>query len=351
VGQNRIDARVENFVNHGLSLAPPQVTDPLITKDALSDWRIAFSMEDAPPNTASVEIWTSPDRTDPANRKRTLIATPGSTQAALLAGTTGDYDPIEEMTTFTNHAFKNNFANLEDLTGFAGTSISAITEPWQRFDFEMAFDNIFDPGFITDLAGGGFFVALHERPTAEGPYSSIPFSECPLSVEWTFPDPDYWDTYPPGTIRETFRSYDTVLLTRDGVDAGGHPFTIVGGEVTESPIFRPGPRYTFSLNGGELAIYKNFVPAGGNKHLVKITPASINYPLRLSTLCFATSRFYVRNVMFGGARETSTIYSAREQRADFANTLQTELFLRIYKDGPFPGIPGIPLDIATPTIP
>lgn len=351
VAQALIDAPVTNFTNHGLSLAPAQVTDVLITKDALSDWRIAFSMEDAPPNTASVEVWTSADRTNPANRKRTLIATPGTTQAALLAGTTGDYDPIEETVTLTNHAYKNNFANLEDDGGFAGTSISAITEPWQRFDFEMAFDNVLDSGFLTDLTSGSFFVALHERATAEGPYSSIPFSECPLSVEWTLPA-DYWDTYPVGTIRETYRSYTTVLLTRDGVDAGGHPFTIVSGEVTDSTIHRrPGPRYTFSLNGGELAIYKNFVPAGGNKHLVKITPASINFPLRLSAFLGSTSRFFVRNVMFGGARETSTIYSAREQRADFANTLQTKLFLRIYKDGPFPGIPGVPLDIETPTIP
>lgn len=356
VAQALQDASVTNFTNHGLSLAPPQVTDVLITKDALSDWRIAFSMEDAPPNTASVEVWTSADRTDPDNRKRTLIATPGTTQAALLAGTTGDYDPIEETTTQTNHAFKNNFANLVDLTGFAGTSISAITEPWQRFDFEMAFENAVDPGFITDLAnelappGSGFLVALHERATAEGPYSSIPLSECPLSVEWILPA-DYWETYPPGTVREIFRSYETVLLTRDGVDAGGNPFTIVSGEVTEATTRRQGQRYTFSLNGGELAIYKNFVPAGGNKHLVKITPAAINFPLRLSAMLTATSRFYVRNVMFGGARETSTIYSAREQRADFANTLQTKLYLRIYKDGPVPGIPGVPLDIETPTIP
>lgn len=350
VGQDPDDAPAISNTWRGMSLKEPQPTNVVITKDANSDWLIQAGIRQGAPDTMSVEIWTSADRSNPANRKRTLIATPGTTQAALLASTDGEWSEEAQGFNLTNHAFKNNFAPAGGFPeGFSGTSIQAIDHPWQRFDFEMAFDNVLDGGFLSDLPAAtttfpvGFFVALHERANAEAPYAVPAFADCPLSIEWiqTADGPD-------GTIKEVFRSYGTIILTRDAIDAGGHPFTMVSGEVADNVVHkRPGPRYSFSLNGGELAIYSDFVPGGGNKHLVKVIPAVLNYPLRLSALV-ASDHFYLRNVMFAGATQHSTIYSKREQIVDFS-AAQTKLFLRLYKDGPL--IAGIPLDIETPTIP
>lgn len=350
VGMGLDIAPVQEFTWRGFSMKEPAPTNVEITKDANSDWIIKAQIVPGPPDTMSVEIWSSTDRSNPANRKRTLTATPGTTQAAILASTDGEFDPVSETTTFTNHAFKNNFAPAgSSPEGFSGTSVQAIERPWQRFDFEMAFDNVSDGGFISDLPSSpttfpaGFFVCLHERANAESPYAVPDFADCPLSIEWLY-DPDGID----GTVREIFRSYDTTILDRTGTDAGGHPFTMVSGEVTDnSTNRRSGPRYSFSLNGGELAIYQNFVPGGGNKHLVKVIPAALNYPLRLSAWV-GSDHFYLRNVMFAGATQHSTIYSKREQDRDFGSA-QTKLYLRLFKDGQL--VPGIPLDIETITIP
>lgn len=354
VNQDVADATAVPFTWTGGTVKPLRYSDPVVTQDATGDYLIAATLNPHPldPTSGVAEFWVDEDRDAPlTDLKLSLPMVTGTTQAALMASTTGAWDDDEVMI-ITNHAFKNNvFSNSGAGTGAVGTSIQAIEETFQRFDFEMTCGNLignisFPPapsGF-----GTGFGAALHMRANPDAPYATPLAAACPLSVEWYLPT-DYYDTYPEGTVREVWRTYSTILLTREGIDPGKNGCAIVSNEVVDnSTDKRPGPRYTFLINGKEIAAYQNFKPAGGNKHIVKIAIGDDDlFPLRLTTWCGSTDLF-VRNIMYGGAMgKGTTILSVRDQIAAFGSA-QTTIYIRLYQTSRYPGIQGTPLDLVMP---
>jgi hypothetical protein len=326
-----------------------------VTQDATGDYLIAATSHPHPLDPASgfAEFWVDEDRDDPTNDLKLILPmVSGTTQATLMAGDSTTYSEADGLVS-TTWAFKNNLFSDSGLgLGFVGTSIQAIESTFQRFDFEMTTgaDIIGDIAFPPAPSGfgGGYGTALHMRATAEDPYPIPNAADCPLSVEWYIPT-SYYDAYPEGTVREVWRTYTTILLTREGIDPGKNGCEIVGNEVVDLLAEqRPGPRYTFLLNGKEIAAYQNFKPAGGNKHLVKIAIGEDNlFPLRLTSWAPSTD-LYTRNIMYGGAllRGTS-ILSVRDQIAAFGSA-QSTIFIRLYQQSRYPGIQGAPLDLVRP---
>lgn len=355
INQDVADASAVSFTWTGGTVKPLRYTAPVVTQDATGDYLIAATAHPHPldPTSGIAEFWVDEDRDNPgADLKLSLPMVTGTSQAALLAGDTTTYTEADGVIT-TSWAFKNNLFSTSVIGGgFVGTSVQAIENTFQRFDFELA-------AGVQDLSGishppvagfsNGFGAALHERADAASPYPYPDAADCPVSVEWSIPA-DYWDTYPEFTVRETYRSYGTILKEIEGVDPGLNPCTVTSGEVvnTAGDNARPGPRYTFIVNGNEIAVYKNFKPAGGNVHVVKIALAdAINFPLRLTAWSPSTD-LYVRNVMFGGAmNKGTTIFSVRDQVAGFGSA-QSTIYIRLYQSSRYPGIQGAPLDLVRP---
>lgn len=309
---------------------PRAVTDVTAALDATNDLLVKCVAHPRPieePAEVVCEFWASEDRDDPADLKLTLPMVTGTTQAALMASS---FEGVIQSSV-SSHASKNNLFSKSILgIGCVGTTIQAITTTFQRFDVELT--SWLDDAFSVPLANGPFLsnfgVALHVRANAEGPYSVPLAADCPLSVEWTIPT-DYYNTYPEGTIRETYRTYGTILLIKEGIDPGKNPCQIVANEVADRTTEqRPGPRYSFLLNGNEIAVYRDYNPAGGNKHIVKISSFA-PFPLRL-TAWLPSTGFYIRNVNFSGAIGYSTILARRDQVAAFGFA-QSSFYFDIYQ--------------------
>jgi hypothetical protein len=304
----------------------------------------------------------------------------------------------------TENAYRNNAASLVDGSGIVVTSIQAIEQDFQYFDFEITVDTgspaekaqrsnlnwlgkwsfgttyatgdsvryAIDGNYYRAITTGsghvpssspvnwtpievlslpynaswghGFGVALETRATPGGPYSSPLVGNCPISSDWSIPD-GYWDTYPNGTVREVWRSYSTILLTREGVDPGFNPFVMDGDDpvnATDEP--RSGPRYTFELNGNEL-LAKDV----DGKQIVKVALGpDIPYPMRL-TARMPGADAYIRNVFFGGNLKPSTILSKRDQVAAFGS-VPAHIYLRLRQVSRTPGVKGLPYDIVAPPL-
>ena len=350
VNQALINAPTVDLTNTGNSLRARRMSNAFITREETGDIRISATPFAGPGTgrTFACEFWAGEDRDDPENdRKITLPMTSGTTQAAFMASTTGSWDEESQTMAQTSHAYKNNVASFSGVgAGCVGTTVQALEDLAQRFDFEMTLQ--YDaPGLaLTDDSFlANFGVGLHLRENAEGPYTIPLAADLPISIEWTIPT-DYYDDYPEGTVRETIRSYSDVLLVREGIDPGRNPFTIADGEVFDYLTdARPGPRYSFLIHGNELAVYRDYNPAGGNRHLVKIALGNADlFPLRLTTWMPSTD-IYLRNVMFGGAIDPSTIFSVRDQKSVFAGIVQETFYYRLFENSAHPDIgQGYPLD-------
>lgn len=368
VGQSLDDAATIPAVWTGASTAPQQMSDALVTKDANDHWLIQAQGNPRPseePATYEVLFGLTADWSDEAaNTVLTLPMVTGTSQAALLASETGEWNEESETFDLTSHAFKNNVASFtNDAGGSVGfTSIQAIEETFQRFDFEMAHGVISGGDDIPNLSDGafgtGFLVTLHNRADAAGPYATPAAVDCPLSVEWVLPA-DYYDTYPIGTVQAVFRSFAATLKTIEGVDPGYNPFdqtAAAAGQILDGteifPQFRRGHRYTFLLNGQEVAIYEDYKPAGGNRHIIKVSLGdTIPFPLRLSGFLpsntFVGSDFYLRSANFSGAIYPSTILSKADQEEAYGS-VQTELNLLLRQVSRYPGVKGAPLYLTVP---
>lgn len=364
-GQSLIDAATVDFAWTGGSLQSHKMSDAVVSQDATGDYLVRADGHPRPSEEPAqyealfgeTEDWAD----EVTNTVLTLPMVTGTSQAALMASTGGGWVPVGEgELAVTEHVYKNNVANLLVSTTIGGTSIQSIESGFQRFDFEMAYNFNADSELVYDAAfGNGFIVALHTRADASAPYidAALDVDDCPLSVTWSIPT-DYYDTYPEGTVREVWRSYATVLKTREGIDPGKNPFTIVDNEIVNIADARPGPRYSFLVNGNEIAAYRDFKPAGGNVAIVKVSLGdTMPYPLRLSTelppssfsIFTAYSDCYLRGIMFGGAISPSTILSLRDQVVAFG-VAQTRLYLRLRQVSRFAGINGAPLDVVAPPL-
>src|SRR5207302_5517243 len=74
------------------SLRPYQVTNPFAVKDSNNDWYCQVSSNARPseePANFVFEIWSSTDRSNPANQKRIMPGFEGIPMAAILSKTSG----------------------------------------------------------------------------------------------------------------------------------------------------------------------------------------------------------------------------------------------------------------------
>lgn len=332
-----------------ITIRPLAMTDSRVIVDGTNDYLIEAIGHPRPSDTPAYvcEVWTDESRDDPANLKRTLPMVNGTTKAALLSADYTTYDPGTGEFQTSSWAFKNNLFS----TPYFGSTVNTIESTFQRFDFSMKYVGTSDgTGFVGDGSTGRVVVALQTRASITGGVVTIPtdYHDCPLSVEWTtgLADDDI-----PGTIIETFRFYNIVVAQKRNVDPGWGGISIVSGDIVETG--RRGPRYTFLLNGNEVAVYREFNPAGGNIPIYKATLNPMPYPLRLVANSEqlpagdSSNQFAVRSVMFGGSTIPGTIYAAREQEEDFGSE-QATLYLRLYQLSAVPGIIGIPLDLVVP---
>lgn len=258
----------------------------------------------------------------------------------------------------TNHAYRNNAASFDPLgAGFVVTSIQAITEGFQRFDFEPSIDfndpllNLTNTGFSESFGS-----ALHSRANAEAPYPYPDESDCPLSYEWTIPT-NYYDSgeFAEGTVKEVWRSFGNIILTRNGIDPGYDPFhPLTPGDGTDHfPESRRGPRYTFLVSSGNISAYEDYSPGGGVPHIVKISLGdAIPFPLRLTSWANSPG-CYIRSATFGvgGTNRVSTILSDDDQIASYPDHLvQQRLFMLMRQVSKFPGVKGAPLIVVAPPL-
>lgn len=338
INQDVADADVVLLTWTGANIRPAMMTNHHAYNDGAEDWLIEAEGQPGPfdDNPQYVcEVWTDATRDDPADIKRTLAMNLGTTKAAMLFGESATIIDDTGEVFITDFALKNNFVTS---SGSSATTIQKIEGTYQRFDFSMKY---------TDFDGGvdvsRFIVALQTKPdpvTVGSQPIPVDFSDCPLSVSWTM------GTDVDGTIKETYRHYDTVIAVRDNIDPGFGGFSIISNEAVDAVPNRPGPRYSFLLNGNELIAYRNFNPAGGNIPVVKVTMNPMPYSLRLTMNCDDVD-FVVRSVVYGGATLPGTIYARREQVEDFGSA-QSTLHLRLYQLSGFPGIQGAPLDLVVP---
>lgn len=343
INQNVADADVVSFTWRGNNLRPRKMRNAVAFKDGSEDWLIEAEGNPRPLDGApeyACEVWTDATRADPADIKRTLQMVIGTTKAAMLlaySSVVGEIDGDLGVAWTSDYTFKNNFIPGE--FGGTATTMQKIVGTYQRFDFSMKSGSN-DGG----VSISRFVVALQtlsdELAFAEGAHNiPLDFNNCPLSVEWTIEV----DTLA-GSVRETYRHYNTVIAIREDADPGFGGFAIVDHEAVETG--RPGPRYSFVLSGNELIVYKNFNPAGGNIPIAKVSLNPIPYPLRL-TMDTLDQNVLVRSVVYGGATIPGTIYARREQVEDFG-TPQSTLYLRLYQKSRVPGITGVPLDLVVP---
>ncbi len=300
----------------------------------------------------------------------------------------------------SGNEWKNNVANFLPLMGsMVGTSIQAIDQPSQLFQFEMSLDyfttGTFTPPPYDASFGQGFGVGLVIRAD---PTTGVPnVADTVLSVEWSIPADYYdwpqwkrkwssskayeiddtviytvdkkyykaispnigsvpsmlidWEEFvpgrPTGSVREVWRTYDQVLLTREGVDPGANWFDDSG--EPEKVNGRHGPEYTFLHNGNELSAH-NFKKEP--KHIVKISLGdTIPYPFRLVTWIpnGDESHAYLRHSLFGGAIKPSTVFSKADSFAAFGGDL-ARLFLRLRQVSKIVGVKGLPLDLIVPPL-
>jgi hypothetical protein len=112
-----------------INLRPAAVSDVINHQDSNGDWLsqlVGHPRSIEMPETYSEEIWSSTDRSDTANRKRTLPIMPGKGHACLLVGTQYGADGV----------LKNNLYCPTDVETSAVT-VDSLLATDTRFDFNM----------------------------------------------------------------------------------------------------------------------------------------------------------------------------------------------------------------------
>ncbi len=329
VGQAVVDAPKQNFVNNGHSVRPLAPIDARINFDASDDLLVQFTDPDPDegPANYAVEIWTSPDRSNPANRKRTIPVTTGSSHAVLLHSTEGSEglqmdDQGNHVTLLSAHANKNNLRSALETEDVKAISLEALDRTFTRFDFSIEWETG-DPFPEGDSAGALAKVGLQPLANADD-VGEIDFSLCPIWVEWS-------NGTNAGTVKQTFKSFSSTLAVQDNLNPNP-----------------PGPRNTFLIAGTEYRAYSGYVPNGGIKPQAILSAPSAGFPFPLRLVMHVTglgNAMWIRNIMAAGNLLPSTIYAKRDQEKDFG-TAQDVFFLRIYKLSPHPQVGhGFPLDI------
>lgn len=352
INQDVADADPISFTWIGGTMKGPRMTDSVVTQDASKYWLIYARGHATPaqePATYEALFGLTADWSDEAtNTALTLpLATEGF-QSVMFATVGGAW--VEESESYHTSAneWKNNVGNFQLLAaGMVGTSIQSIEKSEQRFDFEMSLDyftaGTFSPPAYNATFGNGFGVALVARATPTTTFPDV--ADCVISVEWSIPA-DYNDTYPEGTVREVWRTFDTVILTREGVDPGANWFDDLTGE-PEKVNGRHGPEYSFLHYGNEVSAHEFKKEP---KHIIKVSLGdAITYPFRLVTWIpnGDESHASVRHAKFGGSLYPSTVLSKADQLAAFGAD-QTELFLRLRQVSKIAGVKGAPLDLTVP---
>lgn len=358
VGQSLDDAATVEFNYQANSLRPAKVTDINVFRDASLDFLIQFTGHPTLiqiPETYVVEIWEDATRDNPANLKRTLPVTVGTTHACLLISSSDSLtDPTDDdLIIVSSHAHKNNLISdlVPILIATRAYTVEAIERTYSRFDFTIqnssGYDSTNDPnGFDTGFVNSPAVVVGLQIKSTVGDYpGTLPdLTQCPLSVEWVV-----GTIY--GTVKEIYRSFNVQIATRDNIDPG------YGGSAFSNPPYdipvRRGPRYTFLLSGSEYRAYVNYNPSAANTPIAIVAAPSggFPFPLRLTMRCESPDyhTFGVRNITSAGNVLPTTIYSSRDQIEDFG-IARSRIYGRIYQVDPLVGS-GFPVDFVAPSLP
>lgn len=320
-GQSLGDAATLTHVWTGNMTRARKVSDVTIVKDASNDYMIQFIGHPRlleQPATYAIEVWPDAARANPANIKRTLPVTDGTSHASLIDAT-GDLFFEGGGDAETTHADKNNLIwGTGALT--LGQTIEALTTTYTRFDFSFR--------QAPNAVSGDFILAGLEHDTSFSTANrGVDDANSPVVIKWKGNGVDLT------TIVEEIRSFGSLIATRT------------------LPYFIDAPtRYSILLSGTEYRVYSDYVPAGGNKPLAIISSPSAGFPfpLRLKMTIqdsgIAGAKGFVDNVMAGGALVPATIYSSAQQIVDFGAPVAS-LYLRIYQRGLAPRPDGFPVDV------
>ncbi len=356
-GQMLDSAQVVSETLHGYSLQPLAVSDVIVNTDAKGDFLASFTphtKRNEEPATFSIDVYDSTFTTF----KGKLPVTPGTAHASLLNsvhlgrdGVVGN--PPDEGTipggvgvVFTSAAADKNNAFGLPFDGETGpllgepcsfVTLESIDSTFQRFDFSPQWLGADGSGNLTDMV-----VGLQTRANAD-PVSDVfdpDLTLCPLSVTYSAGTLT-------GTVRETYKTYSTVLFVRDNVDAGFGE----GSSIDDYIVHRSGPRITFAVVGNEYRAYLKF--GSQDQQLVAVVSAPAagpTYPLRLcgNTSSARTASKAVLNITRGGD-QLSTIYSVANQ-IKFQGSQQSRVYLRIYQNAKDPLPNGVTTDIIVPPL-
>lgn len=338
------------------------VTDVVVAQDGYGDKLIQFvdhPRASEKPADCAVEIWVDEDRDAPVtDLKGTLPVTRGTSHACLLNATPftggGALPPEEEeggggTTITTAHLDRNNlitsvgteFDVAQDCEGVTLEQLDDMFQNFQQFDFTIQWsgangpmgggDNQYDADFSA-------VVGLQTRANADpvsGGFAPV-LTSCPLSVEWSV------GTLA-GTIKETYRSFNVIVATRDNVDPGK-------ADLSQPSVTRPGPRYTFLLSGTEYRAIVDYPRNRKPEVIIASPPEGLAFPLRLAGKVNAPNdfdearRIGITNITAAGNLKPTTIFSVRDQIEKFGSP-QSRIYLRIYQ------LPdGIPVDVVAPPL-
>jgi hypothetical protein len=225
---------------------------------------------------------------------------------------------------------------------FPAVAIETLDSTWTRFDFGIHWWGA--DGALSFTIGAEVYLWTGFAFVPDVGINGLPL----IGVKWSAGTN-------PGTIKETYTKGGTnpdgdgivvgatTITTRDNIYPGFGAFQIQDTDPPDAGL--PGPRYTFLLSGTEYRIYVN--APGLSQRPIAVAPSpSTGYPFPVYLFCKPNNNFVaVRNIQAGGNLFPTTIYSKRDQIADFG-AAQTNLNLRIYQIGRF-GIHGLPVDAAT----
>lgn len=313
-GQNVEDVPVTAYTWRANALKPRAVDNILLAKDGSEYWLVQFdghARTSEEPATWAVEVWPDTSRSNPANIKRTLPVTGGTTQGALLVVTTPT-DVVGEKgtTTFSTHTDKNNLFGVAG--GTSGVTLQIFSESFMRLDFTAKGTiNGALPEFVGFFPDGG-------TGTVTGAIASMP-----IALKFV--------TGGGGTVDVQVRAYDVLKSTIN---------------YTTTQISN-GVRFSILLSGTEYRIYEDYKI--GQPPLAVVPAESGGYPFPLRGYIEIIETLDILDITVVQGPTLKTIYSAREQTEDFGSTVAT-LHLRIYQKGQNPLPDGWPVDLDIQTI-
>lgn len=331
-GQSGADGDPIIFTPRGDSIRAFAINSPELTLDASNDLQTQFEGNPRPheePETYSQEVWPTTARVDTATIKRTHLITAGTSHAALLYERT---NPFTESgnTRKSPHLDKNNYNG----SGQAAT-VEWLTTTNVRVDFNLHWHGA--DGGVGSISAEAW---LYQGRALTPPYTPLVHNVSGIrgvpvvGIRWsagtnpgTIKESYYKGIDDPGNGAVTVGGDTPQLVTeRDNVDPGFGAFRIQDGDAPDAG--RPGPRYSFMLSGTEFRLYRNYQSVMAQPPVCIIpSPAGsgtvgMGFPLGL--LISVGASFSCRNVVIGGAARLSTIYSRREQIADFGKAVTVD---------------------------